>query len=70
VVLQQLTKKAKLSTETLLISIDNKAAITKDPVILESNGGTMKGIGLVADFNKQTLKLVSNVEGVYEKQPR
>jgi LPS export ABC transporter protein LptC len=70
VVLQQLTKKAKLSTETLLISIDNKAAITKDPVILESNGGTMKGIGLVADFNKQTLKLVSNVEGVYGKQPR
>jgi len=70
VVLQQLTKKAKMSTETLLILIENKAAATKDPVTIESNGGTMKGIGLIADFNKQTLKLVSHVEGVYEKQAR
>jgi LPS export ABC transporter protein LptC len=67
VVLQQLTKKARLTTESLMISIDYKAAMTGLPVTLESDGGIMKGIGLAADFNKQTLKLVSHVEGVYEK---
>jgi len=70
VVLLQLTKKARLTTDALLISIDNKAASTDMPVTIESNGGIMKGVGLQADFNKQTLKLVSHVEGVYEKPAR
>lgn len=70
VVLQQIDKGARLTTDALLIAIDKKIAFTNAPVTIDSNGGTMKGIGLVADFNKQTLKLVSHVEGVYEKQAR
>lgn len=70
VVLQQVTKLARLTTDSILVAIDQKLAITNAPVTLESHGGTMKGIGLVADFNKQTLKLVSHVEGVYEKTAR
>jgi LPS export ABC transporter protein LptC len=70
VVLQQMTKLAKLSTDSIVVAMDQKVAMTDRPVTLESHGGTMKGIGLVADFNKQTLKLVSHVEGVYEKQAR
>jgi len=70
VVLQQVAKMSKLSTDSLLIAIDQNVAFTNAPVTIESHGGTMKGIGLVADFNKQTLKLVSHVEGVYEKQAR
>lgn len=70
VVLQQLDKAARLTTDSILIAIDQKIAVSNAPVTIESNGGTMKGIGLVADFNKQTLKLVSHVEGVYEKQTR
>jgi lipopolysaccharide export system protein LptC len=70
VVLQQLTQSAKLSTNALLVRIDQKLAVTAEPVTIESEGSTMKGVGLVADFNKQTLRLESHVEGVYEKRPR
>lgn len=67
VVLKQLTQETKLSTNTMIIWVEKKIAATKDPVTIESKGGIMKGVGLVADFNKQTLKLESHVEGVYEK---
>lgn len=70
VVLQQLSRNAKLSTELLWIFIDNNTAVTNAPVTIEANGGKMQGIGMTADFNQQTLKLTSKVQGVYEKQAR
>ncbi len=70
VVLNQLDKDARLSTNQLWVFIDQKGALTDDAVTITTSGGTLQGKGLAADFNKQTLKLLSNVQGVYEKSPR
>ena len=67
VVLQQISKQARLTTNSLWVFVDKKTAFTPEPVTIDANGGTMQGIGLVADFDQQTLKLTSNVHGIYEK---
>jgi len=70
VVLQQLEKSATLTTELLWIFIDKKVALTNQIVTMKTDGGTLQGTGLAADFNQQTLKLLSNVQGIYEKPRR
>lgn len=70
VVLQQLEKTATLKTDKLWIFVDKKSALTDHDVTIETDGGKLQGKGLAADFNQQTLKLLSNVQGIYEKPGR
>lgn len=55
-------------TETLTLYPDTKRAETDEPVIILSDNVRYDAIGMKASFEKQTLTLLSNVQGLHENE--
>lgn len=55
-----------IETEIMLIDPIGKLAKTEEPVKISSEKVEITGTGMRADFVSQTLKLLSNVHGVYD----
>jgi len=56
----------KIITNEIEINTTNKTASNNIPVKIESSEGNITAVGMLADFNKQSIKLLSNIKGFYK----
>ncbi len=52
-------------TNLLNILTDKRYAYTKNPVTIERGNSKIRAVGMQIDYNNETIKLLSNVRGVY-----
>ncbi len=60
----------RLHSERMFVDIVGQTASTDDPVTVEFDGGTLEAVGLDVDLTDETLRLRSQVRGVFEPPTR
>lgn len=55
----------KIITDEIEVNTTNKTASNNILVTIESSTGNITATGIVADFNNQSIKLLSNIKGFY-----
>lgn len=61
-------KKVQLTTEYLTLDSSQGTATTDKPVLITSDNGTVKAIGMTTDYEQGLISLKSRVRGTYESR--
>lgn len=67
---EQTKNNSTLTTNTLTIYPNKNQAETDDAVFVRQPGIQIRGVGMRADLTKQTVQLLSNAKGFYDKKAK